>query len=291
MDKAELLKKIRTLEIKTRGLTKQVFSGEYHSAFKGRGMSFSEVREYQPGDDVRSIDWNVTARFNHPYVKVFEEERELTVILLVDLSASQRYGTKDYFKKDRSIELAAVLAFSASQNNDKIGAIFYTDKVEKYIPPKKGKSHILRIISELFEFKPSSKGTDINCALKFFNNVIKKRSIAFLISDFIGPLPGEDDLRIASRKHDVVSLQIIDPTEINIPDGGLLPLTNPETGQVTWVDTSSKKVRDHLMHQSKFHNQQLANLFSRLRVDNTQIPASGDYVPKLIRLFESRVRK
>ncbi|MCW3077810.1 MAG: hypothetical protein JWO32_2419, partial [Bacteroidetes bacterium] len=213
METTELLKKVRKIEIKTRGLSSQIFSGEYHSAFKGRGMAFSEVREYTPGDDVRTIDWNVTARFNSPFVKVFEEERELSVMLVVDVSASGAFGTHSQFKQDLITELCAVVAFSASQNNDKIGVIFFSDKIEKYIPPKKGKSHILRIIRELIEFKPSNKKTDLQVALKYLTNVIKKRSVVFLISDFYAETNYRDALKIANKKHDVVALRVIDKTE------------------------------------------------------------------------------
>src|SRR4051812_45301206 len=231
METTELLKKVRKIEIKTRGLSSHIFSGEYHSAFKGRGMAFSEVREYNPGDDIRSIDWNVTARFNHPYIKVFEEERELTVILLVDISASGDFGTKNQFKKDLIIELCAVLSFSAIQNNDKIGIIFFSDKIEKFIPPKKGKSHILRIIRELIEFKPENKKTNITEALRYATNVIKKKSIVFLISDFID-VGFEDALKLTNKKHDLVCLRIYDERETELPEAGLVRFVNTETNEV-----------------------------------------------------------
>ena len=229
METTELLKKVRKIEIKTRGLSNQIFSGEYHSAFKGRGMAFSEVREYQPGDDIRAIDWNVTARFNHPYIKVFEEEREMTVMLLVDVSASENFGTQKQLKKDVVTELCAVIAFSAIQNNDKTGVIFFSDRIEKFIPPKKGKSHILRIIRELINFTPEGKGTDIEMALKYFTNVIKKKCITFLISDFIDEKftgenkSGSDALKIANKKHDLVALRINDKRESELPNVGLIP--------------------------------------------------------------------
>jgi uncharacterized protein (DUF58 family) len=243
VETTELLKKVRKIEIKTRGLSNQIFSGEYHSAFKGRGMAFSEVREYMPGDDIRNIDWNVTARFNHPFVKIFEEERELTVMLLVDISASGDYGTRRQFKRELITELCAVLSFSAIQNNDKIGVIFFSDKIEKFIPPKKGKSHILRIIRELIDFKPSSSGTDIGGALRYFTNMIKKRSISFLISDF--QTAGYDDaLKIAARKHDLVAIRIYDHRESELPDIGLIRMQDAETGSLLWVDSSSKTTRE-----------------------------------------------
>ena len=228
METSELLKKVRKIEIKSKGLSNQIFSGEYHSAFKGRGMAFSEVREYTPGDDVRTIDWNVTARFNSPFVKVFEEDRELSVVLLVDISASGAFGTSNQFKQDVITEICAVIAFSASQNNDKIGIIFFTDKIEKFIPPKKGKTHILRIIRELIEFKPENKKTNIELALKYLTNVIKKKSIVFLISDFLSNHDYKDAIKIANKKHDLVALRIIDKTEMDIPQVGLVKLKDNE---------------------------------------------------------------
>src|ERR1044072_7285440 len=236
METTELLKKVRKIEIKTRGLSNQIFSGEYHSAFKGRGMTFSEVREYQPGDDIRAIDWNVTARFNSPFVKVFEEEREMTVMLLVDISGSEAFGTQKQLKQDVITELCAVLAFSSIQNNDKIGVIFFTDKIEKFIPRKKGKSHVLHIIRDLIEFKPEHKRTDIGLALKYLTNVIKKRSIAFIISDFMNE-GFSDALKIAGKKHDLVALRIYDRREQELPDIGLIKLADAETGALKWVDS------------------------------------------------------
>ena len=238
----ELLKKVRKIEIKSKGLSNQIFSGEYHSAFKGRGMAFSEVREYQLGDEIRSIDWNVTARFNSPFVKVFEEEREMTVMLLVDMSASKGFGTKKQLKQDLVTELCAVLAFSAIQNNDKVGVIFFSDQVEKFIPPKKGKSHILMIIRELINFTPEHKGTDIKEALRYFTLAIKRRCTAFLISDFLSK-GFEDELKIANRKHDLIALQIYDERETEMPNVGLVQFEDAETGQVRWFDTSKEKNR------------------------------------------------
>jgi uncharacterized protein (DUF58 family) len=287
METSELLKKVRKIEIKTRGLSRDLFSGGYHSAFKGRGMSFSEVREYTAGDDVRSIDWNVTARFSHPYVKVFEEERELTVILLVDVSASEHFGTRKQLKQDMITELCAVLAFSAIQNNDKIGVIFFTDKVEKFIVPKKGKSHILHIIRELIEFKPSSKKTNISEALRFFTNAIKKKSIAFLISDFMDK-DFSDALKIASGKHDVVALRIYDKHETELPDMGLVKFRDAETGKVMWMDTSSKQVRNQYYAAVRQREQMVKDIFLRSGVDNTSIATDQSYIAPLTALFARR---
>jgi uncharacterized protein (DUF58 family) len=242
VEATELIKKVRRIEIKTRGLSKHIFAGEYHSAFKGRGIAFSEVREYQYGDDIRSIDWNVTARFNHPYVKIFEEERELTVMLLIDVSGSGNFGTTLAFKREIMTEVAAVLSFSAIFNNDKIGVIFFTDKVEKFIPPKKGKKHILRIIRELLDFKSESKKTNLDESLRFLTNAIKKRCTAFIISDFIVP-DFEEALRIASNKHDIVALKVFDPVERSIPDLGMIKISDAESGEEKWIDTSSRQTR------------------------------------------------
>jgi|SRR6185312_1132699 len=287
MDTTELLKKVRRIEIKTRGITQSLFSGEYHSAFKGRGMSFSEVREYQLGDDIRSIDWNVTARFNHPYVKVFEEERELTLILLVDVSGSENFGTQKQLKEDMITELCAVLAFSGLQNNDKIGMIFFTDIIEKFIPPKKGKAHILRIIRELLEFKPKSTKTDITQALKYLTNVIKKRSIAFVISDF---MDGDftDAIKIASRKHDLIALRIYDKRERQLPNVGLLKTIDPETGKITWFDTSSKKLRMQYAAAIDKKEKSLAEIFRRTGVDTASIATDESYMAPLSNLFKKR---
>lgn len=287
METSELLKKVRKIEIRSRGLSNQVFSGEYHSAFKGRGMAFSEVREYQPGDDIRTIDWNVTARLNHPYVKVFEEERELTVMLLVDVSESGSFGTQQQMKQDLITELCAVLAFSAIQNNDKIGVIFFSDKIEKFIPPKKGKSHILRIIRELIAFKPESTGTDIKFALRYCTNVIKKRSIAFVISDFMDE-SFEDALKIANRKHDVVALRIFDKREMELPDIGLIRVKEAETGTLKWVDTSDSEVRRQYMVEAKRNELRLKDIFNRSGVDTANISTSESYVKPLMNLFKKR---
>ncbi len=288
METSELLKKVRKIEIKTRGLSSQIFSGEYHSAFKGRGMAFSEVREYMPGDDVRTIDWNVTARFNSPYVKVFEEERELSVVLLVDVSASGLFGTQKQFKQDLITELCAVVAFSASQNNDKIGVIFFSDKIEKFIPPKKGKSHILRIIRELIEFKPDNKQTNIEIALKYMTNVIKKRSVAFLISDFQTELPYSDALKIANKKHDVVALRIIDKAELEIPNIGLVKLKDNESGKIMWVDTSSKSFRTQFKANQLKFDAGIKEVFNRSGIDATNIYTHESYIKPLMNLFKNR---
>ncbi len=287
METAELLKKVRKIEIKTRGLSSQIFSGEYHSAFKGRGMAFSEVREYTPGDDIRTIDWNVTARFNATYVKVFEEERELNVVLLVDVSASGNFGTLKQTKKELITELCAVIAFSASTNNDKIGVIFFSDKIEKFIPPKKGKSHILRIIRELLNFEPQNKGTDITIALKFLTNAIKKKSIVFVISDFIGNR-FEDAVKIANKKHDVVALRIYDTAETKIPKVGLLKLKDNETGKVKWVNTSSNEFQQSLKLQQIKHEGYLKDTFSRAGVDYAKISTHEGYIKPLMSLFKKR---
>jgi uncharacterized protein (DUF58 family) len=288
VETSDLLKKVRKIEIKTRGLSSQIFSGEYHSAFKGRGMAFSEVREYIAGDDVRTIDWNVTARFNTPFVKVFEEERELSVVLLVDVSASGAFGTHSQFKQDLITELCAVVAFSASLNNDKIGVIFFSDKIEKFIPPKKGKSHVLRIIRELIEFKPSHKRTDLQQALKYLTNVIKKRSIVFMISDFYAETNYKDALKIANKKHDLVALRIVDKTEQQLPDVGLIKLRDNETGRIIWVNTSDKSFRQKFMvNQLKFEDE-LKDTFNRSGVDATRIYTHESYVKPLMNLFKNR---
>jgi len=288
MDTKELLKKVRKIEIKTRGLSEQVFSGEYHSAFKGRGMAFSEVREYIPGDDIRAIDWNVTARFNHPYIKVFEEERELTVMLLVDMSASGDFGTHKQIKKDLIIEICAVLAFSALQNNDKIGAVFFTGQIEKFIPPKKGKSHILRIISEMITTQPKGKGTDVGNVLKFLTNALKKRSIAFLMSDFLQKPDYEDAMKICNRKHDLVALRIYDQRELSLPDIGLAHLTDTETGERRWINTSSAKTRKIYHDIAHEHSAFLKNLFRRSGVDHGIIATGEPYIQPLMNLFKQR---
>lgn len=287
METTELIKKVRKIEIRTRGLSKQLFSGEYHSAFKGRGMAFSEVRDYQIGDDIRSIDWNVTARFNHPFVKVFDEERELTVMLLVDVSASESYGTTNQFKKDLLTELCAVLAFSAIQNNDKIGIVFFSDVIEKFIPPQKGKTHILRIISELISFTPKNKKTNIGEALKFLSNVIKKRCIAFIISDFLTS-DFQDDLKISSKKHDTVAVQVFDKREEELPNIGLIKLYDPEQEKEIWVDSSSSQVRNN--YNKWWINKQayLQDLFNKSSVDVIRLRTDKSYVIPLMNFFKSR---
>src|SRR5476651_1879369 len=275
-DTAELLKKVRKIEIKTRGLSNHVFSGEYHSAFKGRGMAFSEVREYQVGDEIRTIDWNVTARFNHPYVKVFDEERELTVMVLIDVSGSENFGTIIQQKQDIATELCAVLAFSAIQNNDKVGVIFFSDKIEKFIPPKKGRTHILMIIRELIDFKPENKGTNVAEALKYFTRVIKKRSTAFIISDFISPA-FSDELKIANKKHDIIALRLYDKHEEEFPDLGLIPVKDEETGELVWVNTSDKAVREAFKADAIKRNALLKDVFSKSGVDAADIGTHESY--------------
>ena len=287
MDTKELLKKVRKIEIKTKGLSSQVFSGEYHSAFKGRGMAFSEVREYMPGDEIRTIDWNVTARFNRPYVKVFEEERELTVMLIVDISASESFGTKEMLKREIIAELSAVLAFSATQNNDKIGLTLFTDQIELYVPPKKGKKHILRIIRELIEFQPTRKKTDIKEALRYFTNMVKKRSIAFIVSDFMDD-NFEDALKVANKKHDIVALKIEDEIENEIPNVGLIQLKDNETGQTKWINTSSKKTRTKYKANAIKRNRELKETFRKAGVDYTAIATNRPYIIPLMNLFKQR---
>ncbi len=288
METSELLKKVRKIEIKSRGLSNQIFSGEYHSAFKGRGMAFSEVREYTPGDDVRTIDWNVTARFNSPFVKVFEEDRELSVVLLVDISASGAFGTSNQFKQDVITEICAVIAFSASQNNDKIGIIFFTDKIEKFIPPKKGKTHILRIIRELIEFKPENKKTNIELALKYLTNVIKKKSIVFLISDFLSNHDYKDAIKIANKKHDLVALRIIDKTEMDIPQVGLVKLKDNESGNILWIDTNDKLFRKQFATNKINFESNLKEIFNRAGIDSANINTNESYIKPLMNLFKKR---
>jgi uncharacterized protein (DUF58 family) len=288
METSELLKKVRRIEIKTRGLSRNIFAGQYHSAFKGRGMAFSEVREYQYGDDIRDIEWNVTARYVRPYVKVFEEERELTVMLLIDVSGSRDFGTINVMKKDIITEIAATLAFSAIQNNDKIGVIFFSDKIEKFIPPQKGKKHILYIIRELIDFHPDDKQTDINQGLKYLTNAIKKRSTAFLISDFIDKGNFKDALTIANRKHDVVAIQVYDRRETELPSVGLMKIKDAETGEERWIDTSSLKIRDMYGQWWNQHQQEMNDTFKKCRVDSVSIRTEDDYVKLLMSLFEKR---
>ncbi|HBJ77209.1 MAG TPA: DUF58 domain-containing protein [Porphyromonadaceae bacterium] len=288
METNELLKKVRKIEIKTRGLSRNVFAGQYHSAFKGRGMAFAEVRDYQFGDDIRDIDWNVTARYNHPFVKVFEEERELTVMLLIDVSGSEEFGTSFAMKKDIITEIAATIAFSAIENNDKIGVIFFSDKIEKFIPPQKGKKHILYIIRELIEFQPEIKSTDVSQVLKYFSNVLKKRCTAFMISDFIDLKSFKDSLSIASKKHDIVAIQVYDKRETEIPNVGLMNIIDAETGNKVLIDTSSSSVREK--YASWWRRRQLVaeDTFKKCRVDNVSIPVGEDYVKSLIQLFGTR---
>jgi uncharacterized protein (DUF58 family) len=296
LDSAELISKVRKIEIKTRGLTRQIFAGEYHSAFKGQGMAFSEVREYQYGDPIRNIDWNVTARFNRPFIKVFEEERELTVMLLVDVSASNDFGTQSRFKREFMTEVAAVLAFSAIQNNDKIGVILFTDKVEKFIPPKKGKKHIMRIILELLDFKPVDRETNIPEALRYFTNAIKKRSTAFLLSDFLQADENnrsqlQDSHTLTNKKHDLVALRIRDIGENRLPEMGLVRFEDPETGKYKWIDTSSKRIRRHLNSWFERENNTLHETLRRSGVDYTELYTGEDYVNNLLKLFKMRGRK
>ncbi len=287
MDRTELLKKVRLIEIKSKGLSDQIFSGEYHSAFKGRGMAFSEVREYAAGDDIRSIDWNVTARFGHPYIKIMEEERELTVMLMIDISGSEQFGTNVQTKRDLITELAAVISFSALKNNDKIGAILFTDKIEKFIPPKKGKSHVLQIISAMLAGEASSTGTDISQALSYFTNVIKKRSICFVISDFFD-FNFEDKLKLAKRKHDVVALNIHDKREFELPTVGLIRLKDAETGELKWVNTWSAKERNNYKAMALKYQDKIKNTFIRSGVDFTTISTGQSYVQPLMNLFKKR---
>ena len=292
MEHTELLKKVRKIEIKSRGLSRNIFAGEYHSAFKGRGMAFSEVREYQYGDDIRNIDWNVTARYNRPFIKVFEEERELTVMLLIDMSGSRNFGTFSKYKKDVITEISAVLAFSAIQNNDKIGVIFFSDKIEKFIPPKKGKTHILRIISELINFEPESKGTNVKLALEYLTNATKKKCTAFVISDFIDDNKElQRALNVANNKHDVVGLRIYDEREAELPAIGLVKMKDAETGNYLWVDTSDGNVRGYYANWWKQHNQQLDNAFTKSGVDYININTREDYVKSLMTLFKKRIRR
>ena len=288
MDTTELLRQVRRLEIKTRALTNNIFAGEYHSAFKGRGMSFAEVREYQPGDDIRDIDWNVTARMNHPYVKVFEEERELTLMLLIDLSASQAFGTQGRTQRELSAEVAATLAFSAMQNNDKVGVIFFTDRIEKFIPPQKGRKHILFIIRELLSFEPAGKRTDVSVAVEYLMRVITKRSITFLISNFLDTKDFSRPLLVAARKHDLVGLRVFDPRMAELPDVGLLKVVDAETGHEQYVDTSSRIVRDHQKRWWALEESRLSQLFRMNGVDFVSMSTEGDYVRPLMNLFAGR---
>ncbi len=287
MEAQELFKKVRKIEIKTRGLSKQIFSGEYHSVFKGRGMAFSEVREYQFGDDIRNIDWNVTARFNHPFVKIFEEERELTVMLLIDVSGSNLFGTQGQLKQEIVTEIAATLSFSAIQNNDKVGVIFFSDKIEKFIPPKKGSSHILRIIRELIDFRAENNGTDIAEALRYLTNVIKKRATAFLISDFMDE-GFEKAVQIAHHKHDLIAIRVTDVRETEIPNVGLVRMRDAETGKEMWVDTGSVAIRRQLSRWAAAKSKELDTLFSKTGVDMVKVYTGEDYVKPLMNMFRKR---
>lgn len=288
----DILKQVRKIEIKTRGLSNEIFAGRYHSAFKGRGMAFSEVREYRIGDDVRDIDWNVTARNSAPYVKTFEEERELTMMLMVDVSGSRMFGTTDKLKKNIITEIAAVLAFSAAENNDKVGCLFFSDKVEKFIPPKKGRSHVLMIIRELIEFKPEDTGTSLSEPLRYITNMLKKRCTMFILSDFMdkpGDLqPFEDALKIASRKHDIVGIRVYDERETELPDVGIVELKDAETGKKVWVDTSSRKVRERYRDRWIQQSGEVTKILNRAKVDSVALDTGEDYVKSLMKLFKKR---
>lgn len=287
METTELLKKVRKIEIRSRGLTRQIFAGEYHSAFRGRGMAFSEVREYQFGDDIRNIDWNVTARFGHPYVKIFEEERELTVMLLVDVSRSGEFGTITSTKREMMTEIAAVLAYSVVANNDKVGLMLFSDRVEKYIPPKKGRGHMLRIIRELLSYEPKGSGTSLTEPLRYLTNVLRKRCTAFILSDFMAPT-FTDALRVASGKHDVVALRISDRREKELPDVGFMKVADPESGSDVWIDTSSAAIRKEYARQWRIHDETVSSAFVSCGVDVASINTGSDYIKPLISLFKHR---
>ena len=288
----DILRRVRKIEIKTRGLSNEIFAGKYHTAFRGRGMSFSEVREYRAGDDVRDIDWNVTARSSKPHIKIYEEERELTMMLLVDVSDSRSFGTTDRLKKNVITEIAAVLAFSAAQNNDKVGCIFFSDRVEKFIPPKKGRSHILMIIRELIKFEPESERTALSEAVRFMTNVNKKRCTTFILSDFLTPERDraalEDALKIAGSKHDIVGIRIYDKREAELPDVGIIELQDAETGRKEWVDSASRRVREHYAQSWAERDEAIRALLSRNRIDTATISTEEDYVAELIKLFKQR---
>ncbi len=287
METTELLKRVRRIEIKTKGLSRQIFAGEYHSAFKGRGMSFSEVRGYQYGDDVRSIDWNVTARTNEPFVKVFEEERELTVMLLVDISKSSFFGTTNQLKNELITEICAVLAFSATNNNDKVGLLLFSDRIEKFLPPKKGRGHILRIIRELLDTRPQGEGTDLGLALTYFTNMVKKRSICFLLSDFLAE-DYEKPLRLAARRHDLIGMHLYDPRERELPDVGLIHARDAETGAMEWIDTSSRRVRQRYNAWYEKHLAYYLNAFQKAGADTLSMETTEDYTKGLLRFFKGR---
>lgn len=287
MDTKALLKKVRKIEIKTRRLSDHVFGGEYHSTFKGRGMTFSEVRQYQFGDDVRAIDWNVTARYNEPFVKIFEEERELTLMLVVDVSGSEAFGTRIQFKRETLTEIAATLAFSALQNNDKVGLVLFSDKIELFIPPKKGRSHVLRIIRELLEFKPLSKKTDISAVLEFLSSVLKKKAIVFLLSDFMN-VGYQKTLRIAAKKHDLTGIRVFDPMEKTLPNLGLVPMVDAETGAMKWINTFSKQIRRKYASQYAAHVSNFEELFNKNGAGHLSCSVEESYVKKLLGYFKSR---
>ena len=288
METSEIIKKVRKIEIKTRGLSSNIFAGQYHSAFKGRGMAFSEVREYQFGDDVRDIDWNVTARFHRPYVKVFEEERELTVMLLIDVSGSLDFGTQKQMKRDMVTEIAATIAFSAIQNNDKIGVVFFSDKIEKYIPPKKGRKHILYIIREMLDFHPESKRTDVKQAVEFLSSVQKRRTTAFILSDFYVRNDFQQSLQICNRKHDIVAIRVYDQRAKELPDVGLMKVVDAETGFEQYIDTSSKRLRQAYQRYWMNRQAQLQETFNKSNVDNVSIATNEDFVKSLLMLFKQR---
>lgn len=288
METSDILKKVRKIEIKTRGLSQNIFAGQYHSAFKGRGMAFAEVREYQFGDDVRDIDWNVTARFRKPYVKVFEEERELTVMLLIDVSGSLDFGTRKCMKSDMAVEIAATIAFSAIQNNDKIGVVFFSDRIEKYIPPKKGRKHILYIIREMLDFKPESRKTDIGAAVAFFTRMMKRRTTAFLLSDFYDNHDFLKQMQIANKKHDMMAIQVYDRWAKRLPNVGLLKIVDAETGYETYLDTGSKKVCNAHAEYWIRHEERLREIFSRSNVDWVSVSTDGDFVKAMMLLFALR---
>ena len=289
---SDILKRVRKLEIKTRGLSNEIFAGKYHTAFKGRGMSFAEVREYRIGDDVRDIDWNVTARSRTPHIKIYEEERELTMMLVVDVSGSRTFGSTERTKQQLITEIAAVLAFSAAQTGDKVGCIFFSDRVEKFIPPKKGRSHILMIIRSLIEFRPESNGTALSEAVRYLTGVNKKRCTAFFISDFMNPqrdaAPLDDALKIAASRHDLIAVRVYDPREEQMPDVGIVELRDAETERLVWVDTSSKAVRDHFAAECAARVEQVERLLKQNRIDSVATPTDGDYVAALIKLFKQR---
>lgn len=287
METSEIIKKVRKIEIKTKGLSSQIFAGQYHSAFKGRGMAFSEVREYQYGDDIRNIDWNVTARLNHPYVKIYEEERELTVMLLIDVSGSNEFGTRTCLKEDLITEVASVLAFSAITNNDKVGVIFFSNKVEKFISPKKGTSHILRIIRELIDFHPDNQQTDISEALRFLTNAIKKRATVFILSDFLDT-DFEKAIRIANHKHDLVALKVVDPAENLLPNLGFIRVFDKERNSRRWVDSSNRKVRENYKRYFETMSRNVNTVFTRNGIDYADLSTEKDYVRPLMMLFRKR---